>query len=686
MTTTAAPERLKCSLLGIEYRDAESGYSVLSVVDNDDRAIKAVGTLTSELQAHEELSLTGQWATTPQHLPIFEFDTHLSRPPKDRERFLSYLSIASMVSTVKINALMDHFGEQLISVLDYSPERLGESGISERECEQIREAWTKLTGDTTVPNTLQELGIEPYTIECLRRLYGKEADIEALLKNDPFLPYLFVKETKLQQCIALAKRYSFNLDSVEFYRALIVGTLRQAYTQGEAILLGRKEIHKRIQAGLGRTISPEDLNFVKALTTLPKSIVSGREMCYLLTEVDHFIQHIEQRLAGRKLVSPDQPLSSSKPYIAKLISPVIDPEHTEQISDFIHQVATQSTTIGTADAATSIEYIKAIHQICKLSDINFQVIAADVGAVEDLLNHIPDLPCSTWQSALATDSQGLPSACLNMPLDDGIYVIYRAHLFGVPEMSYLLNAIEPSTRIVFMGAPYNHIGRRPGHPFIDYIAKTMEKISCDLGGSTEFSALLNHQFPVRPDYNDLSTRISLFEVQDEDASEMAAFMIEQLTEWMGYAEPDDFLVTTLSMDPANKDSSRAFVGKVNERFREKLKDSDQPKMQCFVTGAPLSPTIPPLTRGIASLEQNSIEVLGKTYPLPEGASLQPGFALSTKLIAGTRVKVCICYVPKRDGHQIDHEHLFNLLEATTDHLIFYGDIADLWEPTEVHSE
>lgn len=133
---------LRASITSVTFTAADTGWSVLRMNDGK-REFHAVGNMISPTPG-DSVTLFGEWTKDPKWGERFKFEGYLPELPTTAAQIKAYLGTGRIKGIGKsvAAALVEHFGERTMDVLDETPERITEVyGIGKKKAALIREGW-----------------------------------------------------------------------------------------------------------------------------------------------------------------------------------------------------------------------------------------------------------------------------------------------------------------------------------------------------------------------------------------------------------------------------------------------------------------------------------------------------------------------------------------------------------------
>jgi len=172
----------------VVFHSPEDGWTVMNLAPTrGGEALTAVGNL-SDPYPGESLRLFGRWVRDRRYGRQFRFESHQLVRPSSTEAIIGYLSGGAVegIGEVMARRLVEHFGEDTLTVLDTEPERVREvAGIGKKRAATITRAWKKQERMREVMLFLHEHGIVGATAAKIYAAFGDEA-IE-VVEQDPYV-------------------------------------------------------------------------------------------------------------------------------------------------------------------------------------------------------------------------------------------------------------------------------------------------------------------------------------------------------------------------------------------------------------------------------------------------------------------------------------------------------------------
>ena len=154
------PERISGTVDGIVAYKQESGFVVFDL-DMQGELVTVVGEL-GKVEAGEEVSLTGTFASHPTYGTQFRADVCERRLPASATAIRKYLSGGSFkgVGPALAKRIGEDFGEYTLEVIENTPLELARvKGVSEKLALEINTEYLRAFGARKVMAALQDFGL-----------------------------------------------------------------------------------------------------------------------------------------------------------------------------------------------------------------------------------------------------------------------------------------------------------------------------------------------------------------------------------------------------------------------------------------------------------------------------------------------------------------------------------------------
>lgn len=179
-------ERLSGTVDKILFQNAENGYAVFSIVTKNKVAITITG-YTPAIALGQEVHLQGTWTFHKKFGRQFTAQECATVLPTTVHGLKKYLGsgLIKGIGPVYAEKLVNYFKEQILDIIEHTPERLKEvPGIGEKRIEKIVATWHEQKGIAHLMVFLQDKGISPTFASKIFKQYKQEA--HAIITENPY--------------------------------------------------------------------------------------------------------------------------------------------------------------------------------------------------------------------------------------------------------------------------------------------------------------------------------------------------------------------------------------------------------------------------------------------------------------------------------------------------------------------
>ena len=167
------------------YRNEETGYTVLSVLDGNTH-VCAVG-IMPEVAPGERLTIVGEWVDHRVYGRQIKVQTLLVEQPTTLDAIERYLGsgIIRGIRETTARQIVQHFGDETMNVLSQNPERLLEiSGIGPKRAQMIYDSYEEHALQRSIMLFLHQYQISPALAAKIIKRYGDST--QRLLQENPY--------------------------------------------------------------------------------------------------------------------------------------------------------------------------------------------------------------------------------------------------------------------------------------------------------------------------------------------------------------------------------------------------------------------------------------------------------------------------------------------------------------------
>lgn len=220
------------------FRNPESGFAIVRIVPDDAAEVTAKGVL-SGVEEGERVRIQGKWEEDPRFGRQVRIQSFLPVTPTTARGIEDFLRGGRTEGIGKVFAkrLVEHFGEQVLEVLESQPHRLTEvEGIGPGRAKAILTAWRERQSDRESLIFLQGLGLTPSLANKVAHRYGQRT-VEVVREN----PYRLAAEVGgigFLTADSIARELGIAPDSPYRIRAGLLFALSRATGEGHCYLPG----------------------------------------------------------------------------------------------------------------------------------------------------------------------------------------------------------------------------------------------------------------------------------------------------------------------------------------------------------------------------------------------------------------------------------------------------------------
>ncbi|MFV0412952.1 MAG: ATP-dependent RecD-like DNA helicase [Oscillospiraceae bacterium] len=229
-------EYLRGTVETITFENAENGFAVLTLADEEGELISAVGPLAGSVPG-EEITLLGHYTNHSSYGRQFEAEACTYRLPESEGAILKYLSSGALpgIGPAIARRILQKFGDQALEILATKPERMAEvQGLTLARAREAGRRFLELFGIREAIASLSRLGLNAAEALAAYRQYGANT-LEAIGQN-PYLLCGYPFYMPFGRADALAEKLSFMPESAERVRAALLYTLRHNLQNGHTCL------------------------------------------------------------------------------------------------------------------------------------------------------------------------------------------------------------------------------------------------------------------------------------------------------------------------------------------------------------------------------------------------------------------------------------------------------------------
>ncbi len=250
MTALARPEQAEVEA-SVEQllHVGEDDYTVARMSSDDAGAFVASGRALGGAQPGERLLLAGEWGEHPRYGGRLLVKRCERVAPSTVRAITLYLGSGLIrgVGPRLAHAIVSHFGEQTLKVIDAEPERLREVvNIGAIRQAQIVEAWAEQKSVAELMVALQGFGVSPLLAAKIYQSYGHDA--LRVLTTDPYQLVGRVRGIAFLTADRIALRSGVPASSTQRIKAAVVDRLEAAAAGGGHCFLALRALVAQVSA------------------------------------------------------------------------------------------------------------------------------------------------------------------------------------------------------------------------------------------------------------------------------------------------------------------------------------------------------------------------------------------------------------------------------------------------------
>ena len=465
-------EIIQGTIAAVVFQNYENGYAVLKLNVGGGQAVTVVGTIPLPAPG-ERLMVTGKWSNHSSYGKQFEAEFLERLLPQTSMEILSYLSgrIIKGIGPKTAARIVQHFGDETLTVMERQPERLSEvPGISREKARAIGEEFRLRVGMRQLMEFFTQHQLPAELAVRTYKLYGEQA-VE-LLYDDPYL----LMDEGLDAPFGAVDRFAIELgvagDDPRRVQAGILFELNYNLLAGHAFLPEEKLILATAQL---LSVEPEavqrGLESLLEGGRLIRNTLAGITVIYL-TALHEAEEYVTARLL--QFAAFDCPAPAKLSSMVRKASKESGLEYSPQQEQAIREAASRGVLLITGGPGTGKTTI--LNGILSLFDqmgLKY-LLAAPTGRAAKRLTEVTGADASTIHRLLETDIDPATGQLFftrneDNPLKTDAVIVDEMSMVDIQLLDSLLRAIPQGKRLILVGDPDQLPPVGPGFPFSDML-------------------------------------------------------------------------------------------------------------------------------------------------------------------------------------------------------------------------
>lgn len=216
----------------ILFKNEENGFAIISLTIAYKNSIVAKGYIPA-IQPGQKICIKGAWVTHATFGRQFAIENSSALLPETIDGLKKYLGSGLIKGVGKVYAqkLVDHFGTQVLEVIDKEPHRLQEvAGIGQKRVEQMLTAWQDQKEISQIMVFLQEKDVATSHALKIYKKYGKTSI--AMVTENPYRLSEDIWGIGFKTADQIALKLGIAIDSVKRLKAALLFNITQASNNG----------------------------------------------------------------------------------------------------------------------------------------------------------------------------------------------------------------------------------------------------------------------------------------------------------------------------------------------------------------------------------------------------------------------------------------------------------------------
>jgi exodeoxyribonuclease V alpha subunit len=465
------PERIHATVQRIRFHSAETGFLVLIARDDESREDVTIVGNFPRIEEGEPIVAEGEWRNDRKWGRQFVASSLSLVIPTSREGIRRYLAAGHVkgIGATLARKLLDRFGDQLLHIIDATPNRLLEHpGLGAKKLAKIVASWNEQRGVRDLMLFLAQHGVGGARAFRIHKQYGDRAI--ALIRENPFRLAEEVRGIGFRTADAIAR--SLGCDPRSPFRLLaglrhIVDAARESGDCG----IAQNEALDKTSELLGLPLEVVEPSVELAMTSgfFVAEEIEGRRVLFP-PALHRAESRIALTLAALAREQPPWPRLNPDDAIARaeaLAGISLDPQQRRAVETVV-QSKVAVITGGPGVGKTTI--VNAILSIFDSLELNV-LLAAPTGRASKRLFESTGAPAVTIHRLLEMNGEGGGfQRNEENRLSCDVVIIDEASMVDVPLLDALLRAMPQEAGLILVGDADQLPSIGPGQVLHDIIA------------------------------------------------------------------------------------------------------------------------------------------------------------------------------------------------------------------------
>ncbi|HYC92524.1 MAG TPA: ATP-dependent RecD-like DNA helicase [Thermoanaerobaculia bacterium] len=465
------PERIEATVRRVRFHNQESGFTVLTARRDDTREeITIVGAFPL-FDVDESIVASGEWRDDRKFGRQFVAESVAPVVPTSRDGIRKYLAAGHVkgIGAKLAKRLLDHFGAELLQVIDRDPERLRDvPGLGKGTLKKIKESWNAQRGVRDLLVFLAQHGLGGARAFRIHKQYGDHAI--SLIRENPYRLAAEIRGIGFHTSDSIARGLGFAADSPERALAGLRHVADKAREHGDCGIAYERAVSEGMKLlGVAREIvEAAVVTAVRGGELVPEHPHGG--MVLFLPPLHRAETRIANALLSRLDEPPEWPSLDVEKAMAIAEAEAgfaLDPEQREAV-----RIALQSK-VAVITGGPGVGKTAMVNVVLALfRSIGLEVaLAAPTGRAAKRLGESTGAAAQTLHRLLETTGDGGAfKRNEDEPLEYDVVIVDETSMVDVPLFDALLRAMPVDAALLLVGDADQLPSIGPGQVLHDVIA------------------------------------------------------------------------------------------------------------------------------------------------------------------------------------------------------------------------